>query len=176
MLGAWMPWGTWMPGPLPLWTDRHLWKHNLHKLCLRPVIMLIYQNFFLKFSQSYLPKHKLINYHIQTIVKLFTEKWELSALPAGYKCWQLSCRKRISHRRFKCRNKACTYQGRILQKSLLLRCFPFSGVQTINFANFSKQTCMKSRTVCSAALAGLGSTRDACAPFWSIFFSFSCSF
>ena len=32
------------PGPgadTPLWTDRHLWKHNLHKLRLRVVIMPI---------------------------------------------------------------------------------------------------------------------------------------
>ena len=27
-------WGGYLPWFSPLWTDRHLWKHNLHKLCL----------------------------------------------------------------------------------------------------------------------------------------------
>ena len=30
--------------PLPLWTDRHLWKHNLRKLRLRAVIILVRQS------------------------------------------------------------------------------------------------------------------------------------
>ena len=39
LLGGVPAWGVPAQVP-PLWTDRHLWKHNLRKLCLRAVIKL----------------------------------------------------------------------------------------------------------------------------------------
>ena len=66
------------PGQNPPWTDRHLWKHNLRKLRLRTVIMVLADNSygtFIIWNQNLIDKRNR---------KLFMEESEMCRLPTGW--------------------------------------------------------------------------------------------
>ena len=69
------------PRTTPLWTDTHLWKHNLRKLCLRAVKILAMPMSVTRwrcFSPWGLPRHKYIlvkkDFSLKFLLKIFVEE------------------------------------------------------------------------------------------------------